>query len=88
MSMQPRITTVIVTHFETLTDRITEAFADGVVTPDESREIAALVEQGHQTAMQADDGIRLGVALIRGGTGSTHVKRYAADRDLVESLAS
>jgi hypothetical protein len=85
---QPRITTTIVEHFEAITDRITAVFANGVVTPEDSREIIDLIEKGHQTAMQADEGIRLGVALIRGGTGSTHVRRYAADRNLVEALTS
>lgn len=80
----PRITTVIVAQFETISDRITQAFADGVVTPDEEREITSLVKDGYQKAMEADDGVRIGVALIRGGRDADNVRRYASDRELVE----
>lgn len=80
----PRITTVIVAQFEAITDRIKEAFKDGIVTDDESQEITALVRVGYETAMEADDGVRIGVALIRGGRDVDNVRRYASDRELVE----
>ncbi len=87
MSQQPRITTTIVAILEELSDTQAKAFEDGVVTLEEIRQIKGITSGVRQTAMDADDGARLGVALIRAGTASTHARRYAADRDLVEALA-
>jgi hypothetical protein len=80
----PRTTTESIAAIEAAKDRYQEAMADGVMTLEEHTEISFLMEASYQVAMYADEGVRIGVALLRGGADSPNARRYGFDPATVD----
>ena len=80
----PRTTTESVAAIEAARDRFQEAMSDGLITVAEQQEVAILIEESYQVAMYADEGVRIGVALLRGGAASPNARRYGFDPETVD----
>jgi hypothetical protein len=80
----PRTTTESVAAIEAAKDRFIEAMADGIVTYEEQAAVSVLIEESYQIAMYADEGVRIAVALMRGGADSPNARRYGFDPATVD----
>ncbi len=54
------------------------------MTPEEHIEVSALLKVAYDIAQYADEGVRIGVALLRGGADSTNARRYGFDPATVD----
>ena len=80
MSSEPRITTSVVEHLESLIDLFERSASDRVIDLAEQRAIRAAMRGAYATSVDADEGLAIGIAQLRRGPDSERAKRLMGER--------